>query len=132
MKLLEQQADVLRETRARQRDVRLAEHLRTHHEDLVASLDGAELLRRVQIGVRRAAAHGITWDSTLAAYLVLMLRVAPNFDEHPIASEVLRADAIEPNLRVDALIASTDDEHWEEIAAQRSDHIWGSATGDLA
>ncbi|MFT3768642.1 MAG: hypothetical protein QM820_24615 [Minicystis sp.] len=130
MNIRTEQLDVLRADRARQREVRLAEHLRAAHGDLVAGLSDEALLHRVHAGVRRAQAYGITWDSTLAAFLVLMFRAAPNFDEHPIVQAVLRFEDLEPDLRIDALMAVTDDEHWEEIAAKRDDRAWERALGE--
>lgn len=130
MNIRTDQADTLRVERARQREVRLAEHLRDRHGDLVAGLSTDELLQRVRAGIRRAGAHGITWDSTLAAYLVLMFRAAPNFDEHPVVRAVLGHEELAPDLRLAALMEVTDDEHWEEIAAQRDESAWDRAPGE--
>lgn len=130
MNIRGEQLDVLRADRERQRDVRLAEHLRAVHGDLVEGLSDEALIRRVHAGVRRAQAYGITWDSTLAAFLVLMFRAAPDFDEHPTVQAVLRFEDLEPDLRIDALMAVTDDEHWEQIAARRDDRAWERALGE--
>lgn len=124
MELRDDQLGAFSADRARQREARLAAHLRARHGDLVAGLSDEALSRRVRVGVRRAATHGITWDSTLAAYLVLMLRVSPRFDEHPVVRAILDFEDLPPDLRIDALMAVTDDEHWEEIAAARDERAW--------
>lgn len=130
MNIRRDQADTLRAERERQREARIAEHLRTEHGDLVADLSGEALIHRVRAGILRARAYGITWDSTLAAYLVLMLRVAPNFDEHPVVRAVLGFEELAPDLRLDALMEVTEDEHWEEIAARRDERAWERARGE--
>lgn len=132
MNLRPAQEDALRDAGARRREARLADHLRSLHGALVAGLTDDELARRVHVGVLRAGAHGITWDSTLAAYLVLMLQAAPNFDEHPVVRAILACDEIAPDLRLDALMELTDDEHWEEIAARRDERAWEGAPGETS
>jgi hypothetical protein len=108
-----------------QRDARLAGHLREHHAHLVSALSDEELARRVKVGVRRAGEHGIDWDSSLAAYLIIMLRAAPNFDEHRTMRAILGYAGLAPNLRVEALTKVTTEEDWREVVALRDDRAWG-------
>lgn len=94
----------------------LARYLRAEHEDAVRSLGDEDLLRRVHLGIARAEGHGMTWDSTITAFVAMMFEIAPTFDEQPGIRRVLTDGQIAPDLRVDALWKRTTAEDWEEAA----------------
>ncbi|AGY59790.1 DUF4123 domain-containing protein [Gloeobacter kilaueensis] len=100
---------------------KLLKHLRTHHEGSVSTLSDTELKSRVRFGLQQARRYGITWESSLTAFVGLMFEFAPNFDEHTRIKAVLNDPAIHPNRRVRALIGRTTVQDWQEVQ-ERSDH----------
>ncbi len=107
----------------------LARYLRVEHEDAVRALDDAELQRRVHIGIARAEAYGMTWDSTITAFVALMFEIAPTFDRQAAIRRVLDDARLPPDTRVDALWARTSDEDWDEAEryADDAEAFWKSA-----
>jgi hypothetical protein len=106
---------------------RTMEYLRENHAEVIAQLPAGamaishlpeETLREmVRNGIVRARRHGMSWKSTLKAFVVLMFIVAPNFDEHPLIKHILEDEKIEANLRLDQLWERTTEENW--IAAKQ-------------
>src|SRR5229473_2749666 len=93
---------------------RVIEYLREEHPDavvpissgaptLLADLPDETLLEMVQVALRRARNYGMTWESTLTAFVVLTFVVAPRFDECPPIHQVLTDSTIDPDARIDAL-----------------------------
>ena len=128
MRFSQGQVDLLRGRRVEQREARLLAHLRERHAALVGGIVDDALLRRVRVGVRRAGVHGIDWDASIAAYLVLMLRTAPNFDEHRTMRAILAYERLAPNLRVEAVVRLATEEDWREVEALRDDGAWGDGS----
>jgi hypothetical protein len=107
----------------------LARYLREEHADAVRDLPDAELLRRVKIGIDRAEAHGMTWDSAISAFVAIMFEVSPTFDEIPAIAAVLADERVPADTRIDQLWDRTSDEDWDE-AERRAEHaetFWKSA-----
>lgn len=131
LKIGKQQMDTIdREVdRVFARDV--ARHMRAEHAELVGGLPDAELLRRVEIGIGRAQAYGMTWDETITAFVVIMFEIAPTFDEQPGIRRVLVDDKVAPDARIDALWDRTTEEDWEEAEqlAARAEAFWAEAGG---
>jgi hypothetical protein len=71
---------------------RAASYVRTEFGSAIDPIDDVELRAMVKNGIARARRHGITLESSLVRFLLLMFQVAPNFDEHPAFACVL-ADA---------------------------------------
>src|SRR5215813_8793799 len=69
--------------------IRLCSFARENLSSAVAPLDDQELLWRVRSGINRARSHGFAWQSSIATFVMLMLRFAPNFDEYPPIRAVL-------------------------------------------
>jgi len=114
-----QQTQVLKKSveRAYARDV--ARYIRAEHPEAVHEISDAELLRRVSLGIARAESHGLTWDSSITAFVAIMFEVAPTFDEQPAIARVLKDESLSPDQRIDALWERTTDEDWDE--AERSE-----------
>lgn len=97
------------------RDV--ARYIRAEHPEAVQALSDEELLRRVSLGIARAGSHGLTWDSSITAFVAIMFEVAPTFDEQPAIARVLKDDSLPADERIDALWERTTDEDWDEAEA---------------
>ncbi|MET0649847.1 MAG: hypothetical protein ABW208_24825 [Pyrinomonadaceae bacterium] len=116
---------------------RVVEYLRENHADEpvtlaagelpVKDVDDATLFRLVRGGIERAGSYGMTWESTITAFVVIMFTVAPNFDEHPLIRRALTDARFEPNERLDAIWDSTTNENWEAARASYDPGAWVSA-----
>ena len=113
---------------------RTAEYLRAEHPEAAVALPDGErplsempdelLLGMVRRGIARARSYGLTWESSITAFVVLMFVVAPNFDAHPLIRRVLTDEKVAPDLRVDQLWEETTDENWEAAAAGYDAGAW--------
>jgi hypothetical protein len=90
-------------------------------ENKVNGLDDETLLKMVRTGIARARSYGMTWESSITAFVVLMFVVAPNFDGHPLMTHILKDGSIEPDERIDRLCEQTTDSNWE--AAKRDYNV---------
>ena len=94
-----------------------AEHLRRHYPEHVSGIPEEVLKAMVRGGITRGRGHGLTFRSTLTAFISLMFVVAPNFDEQPSIHEVLTNPNLPSDSRLDLLTALTTDDDWREAAA---------------
>jgi hypothetical protein len=78
----------------------------------------------VGICVRKGRGYGLTWQSSLAAFAVTMFAMAPNFDEHPIASQALNDPEVPANGRVRHLLATLSDADVKAIRANYQPSAW--------
>jgi hypothetical protein len=119
----------------------VVEYVRQEHDDQIIHLPGGsftvnqlppDILREMVChGIERARSYGMTWESSITSFVVLMFVAAPSFDEHPIIARVLKDDTVEPDLRVDGLWKRTSDENWESVARRYDASAWGlAARGD--
>jgi len=104
----------------------LATDLRQEHPDDVDDLDDPELYRRIAIGIQKAENYGLDDDYSLELFITLMFTTAPNFDSHSLFQEVLHAQDLAPERRLDYAIEISTDEDWEEIEENRDTRIWQS------
>jgi hypothetical protein len=85
-----------------------------------------ERLREMVIhAVARARAYGMTWKSSLQAFVVTMVVAAPNFDEHPIIQRILKDEKIAADRRLDALWERTSEQNWEAVEHNYDVSAWG-------
>src|SRR5262245_49764310 len=113
---------------------RLAAHLKERHGEEVAKISGSgwsvkqipdEILSRMaQHGFDRARRYGLGWESSLAAFVVLMFVVAPNFDEHPLIQRILKDESVPPDERIDRLWQSISEQNWEAASQGYDEHAW--------
>jgi hypothetical protein len=83
-------------------DARVAAYLRQHHAACsvhsprasftIAELPDDVLMKLVAIALQRGRQHGLIWQSSLNAFATLMVKVAPNFDQHPKVAQTLAAE----------------------------------------
>lgn len=105
----------------------MAAYLRQEHAEDVARLSDEELERRAAAAIERAARYGLTWDTSITAFVAIMISVGPRFDEHPAIRAVMTDESVPPNLRIDALWDRTTDDDWEEAAARGDEGFWSGA-----
>ncbi|HST23420.1 MAG TPA: hypothetical protein VLR90_20070, partial [Blastocatellia bacterium] len=113
---------------------RVAEHLRDNHSDAVVQFPNEvilvkqiadERLRRVaHDAVTRARTYGLSWESAVTAFVVLMFVTAPNFDEHPLIQRILKDERVPANSRIDQLWERTTDENWEAVRKNYDPTAW--------
>lgn len=102
----------------------LRQFARTELTVWVASFDDTELVWRVRSALARARSHGFTWQSSIAGFVVLSLRFAPNFDEYPPVRAILDAVGTEREGRVERLMSEIDGEHWEAVMDRYDPDAW--------
>jgi hypothetical protein len=116
---------------------RVVEHLREHHADVVIQLPnevalvkqiaGERLCAMLGQGIRRARDYGMSWESSISAFVVLMFVTAPNFDKHPLIQRVLKDERVAANSRMDQLWERTTEENWEVVRENYETTAWGLA-----
>lgn len=114
---------------------RLTEYLRRAHSGLsvrippgatlIKRIPAAVLTRMVQNGIERGRAYGLSWESSLAAFVLIMFVAAPNFDQHPLIQRVLRDDDASPDGRIESLWSRISNENWRAVEAYYDPRAWG-------
>lgn len=114
---------------------RLAVHLRENHGDVIVELPNQTstvkqlpddvLWELVEKGIARARGYGMSWESTLTAFVALMFVAAPNFDDHPLIQRALKDDSVPPDSRIDHLWERTTDQNWEAVKRSYDPSGWG-------
>jgi hypothetical protein len=118
---------------------RLAEHLRSKYASVgvllptgvvaLGQIPTATLLEMVRGGIARARTHGLSYESSLAAFLALMIEAAPNFDEYPRVRQILTDESVPPNGRLDQLLnQAVLEECWAEIKKNYDVAAWALPT----
>jgi hypothetical protein len=112
----------------------VVDHLRNTRPDEVVRLPGGQttiaklpddiLSDMVRGGIARAREYGITWRSTLLAFVKLMFVFAPNFDDHPLLKRVLLDNDTDPNGRLDKLMQNSTEENWEAVRREYDVTAW--------
>jgi hypothetical protein len=113
---------------------RLAKYLRANHADAVvklpsgavavARLPEATLTTMVRGGMSRARSYGLTWESSLASFIVLMFLAAPNFDTHPLVQRVLQDRNAEPQDRIGNLWSRVSPQNWKAVYSYYDSNAW--------
>lgn len=113
---------------------RIVEHLRNKQATLVVRLTSgptlifrlsdARLHKMVEDGVVRARAYGLTWESSLTGFVVLMFKVAPNFDQHPAINRALTDTLVAPDERIKRLLEVTTSSDWWEAKERYDPAAW--------
>ena len=79
----------------------------------VKDLDPEDFRVMVQTGVLRAREYGMTRETSLTSFVMLMFVIAPNFDEHPQIRLILNNSKINPEERIDLICQQANDGMWE-------------------
>jgi hypothetical protein len=86
----------------------LVAHVRECFPGRCAALGAEALPGHVEDGMHRAAAHGLTLERDISAYVELMLVFGPGFEHDsrfPWASQLTKAMGLDPSARIRAAFA---------------------------
>lgn len=97
-------------------------------KSLVSEIDVKKIDSLVKNGVAKAREYGLTWENSLASFVVLMFIVAPNFHSYPSIREILQDESIEPNARIDRLTEAVNEEGWKEAKESYNPEAWDLST----
>lgn len=113
---------------------RLSDYLRREHPDIAVRTPSGVLKMNqipaktiewmVQTGIARGRRYGLSWESSLAAFVVIMFVAAPNFDQHPLIQRVLSDDDAPPNGRIERLWRRISNQNWRAVEAYYDPHAW--------
>jgi hypothetical protein len=113
---------------------RLVEYVRQRHANVVVQLpQGPAIVKQipndalhemVRNGIARAREYGMSWESSLAAFVVLMFVSVPNFDQHPTVRRVLEDKGIAPESRINHLLERVSQQEWEAIKKNYDVKAW--------
>ena len=113
---------------------RVKDYLREKHpSEIVRFTDAVVALREIpdakldallERGIARARSHGLTWESTLNAFVTMMVTVAPNFDQQRVVRAAL-ADKDRPsNFRTKELDQRVSQADWKRARAAYDPAAW--------
>ena len=83
----------------------------------VADIPDEMMNEMVRGGIARARDYGLSREDSIAAFVAIMVEIAPNFDSHPLIQYALRDEKMPPDARIDYVVEHTTELTWE-IAAQ--------------
>lgn len=118
---------------------KIANHLATHHGTSIvrcsfgvftlAKTPNEVLERLIRSGIRSARRYGFSWESDLAAFVVLMFVVSPNFDDFPSVRQILLDQSMSPDSRLSELWDETSEEEWEQMKENYNPDGWTQRQG---
>ncbi len=114
---------------------RISAHLLEKYPGASVTLPGGEQLTvdtlpketlsdLVRTGIARARSLEMTFESSIAAFTVLMFEIAPNFYTNRISQVVFNDTSAEPNERVDLLLTMLTDKSVETMRAEYDPAAW--------
>lgn len=90
------------------------DHVRNDSELDITSLSEKELMSVIKKGVDKGRSYGLTWCSSLTAFVALTILISPNFDQYPPAQQILTDEKIEANERPVTLADELTEEQWKQ------------------
>ncbi|MBK8811996.1 MAG: hypothetical protein IPN69_14885 [Acidobacteria bacterium] len=100
-------------------------------EFAIRELPENRLRKMVKLGIKKARGYGMSWQSSLIAFVVIMVVTAPNFDENIRIRSVISDEKVFPEERLDLLWSETDDAVWEEVSESYDPKCWFAEADDL-
>ncbi|HYL97685.1 MAG TPA: hypothetical protein VEZ90_01935 [Blastocatellia bacterium] len=114
---------------------RLVAHIRDRHSNAVVKLPSGQqkvgqlsddlMNIMAQAGIIRARTYGMTWESSISSFVVLMFLSAPNFDRHPLIERVLKDGQTDPNSRIENLWHRVSRQNWQAVESYYDANAWG-------
>lgn len=133
LRIRQEQVDAFQPIAEAEFALRIVNHLREHHPRLVVKRPDAQslvermpeddLLELVKVGIARARSHGFTFSSSISAFVTLMFKAAPNFDQNPTISKSLQ-DALPEEQRLQRIIENTPAGVWQQAKEQYDPSAW--------
>jgi hypothetical protein len=113
---------------------RVVDYLQENHPQVAVQLPNGittinqipeEIIHKmVENGIEKARSYGMTWESSLTSFVVLMFVAAPNFDEHPLIQRGLRDESVEVDSRINKLWDRTSEQNWEAVKEKYDANAW--------
>lgn len=94
-------------------------HIRSDPEQDTSHLNEKELMSLIKTGVKKGKEYGLTWVSSLTAFVSLTILIAPNFDQYPPAQQILTDERIDADDRPLALVNELTEEDWERASSYK-------------
>lgn len=136
LKIRAEQLEAFRPVAEAQFALRIVDHLRKKHAKAVARLPqgptlvnrlpDALLLEMVQNGIARARCYGLSWESSITGFVVLMFKAAPNFDQHPTINRSLTDAQAPPEARIQNILEETKSSDWWDAKERYDPTAWQS------
>lgn len=134
LKIREEQMEVFQPVADKIFVKRVAQKIREKHAEVSVRLPGSVsavkqlpdsvLHELVGGGLLRARSHGMSDEHSLMAFVVLMFLTAPNFDAHPLARRILKAEGVEKNMLTDRLLEELTEQNWQAIRESYDPGAW--------
>lgn len=90
----------------------------------VAGYDDEQLAEMIKFGIERARAHNFERAETIAAFVAVMLEIAPNFDEQEEIKTVLADANHPPDERFFQLFERVSDVGWQAAENLYDARVW--------
>jgi hypothetical protein len=113
---------------------KIARHILTNHGDsivrcssgtfTIAQAPNDVVEELIRAGIRSARRYGLSWESSLAAFVVLMFVVSPNFDDCSSVWQVLLDPSKPPDCRLRELWDETTEDEWEQMRENYNPDAW--------
>lgn len=98
--------------------------IRQANAERVSDYDDEKLREMVKIGVERARSRDFELAEDIAAFVMIMFEVAPNFDEQEEIGAVLADGQFKPSERLAQIWERTSDEAWEKAEQSYKADVW--------
>lgn len=120
-----EQMHVLQQTAAAAFQRRAAQYLNEQHPEQTSTLTEEVLDGMVGHGMTLAQSYGFKWQSSMIAFLELMLLMAPNFDRVPAIANRLRDRSGDEGERMVRITQDTTFSEWQQAAKDYDPSAWG-------
>lgn len=103
----------------------LTEHVKGDNPTLKDRYTDDQIRQMVRSGIARSESHGITSAEEQSAFVSIMFKIAPNFDDQPEIKSVLDDDRFLPPQRIENLWSpAVPDETWDKAKAAYDESAW--------
>ena len=101
----------------------IASRLRQDFPAHVAKTNEAELLRRVNAGIKMAESYGLTKGPAIYSFVALMTTIGPDFDSYPLVRHCF-AQPGSGEERMQQVFATMTSERWKSAASRSDPNVW--------
>lgn len=92
---------------------------------------GSETVRRlVRGGILKMRGYGLDTDDSLTATVLLMFRIAPNFDQHPAINRILTDPRFSADVKVNLLGSLVPARVWRSASAGYDPRAWHASVSE--
>jgi TRAP-type mannitol/chloroaromatic compound transport system substrate-binding protein len=102
----------------------VTEAARAANAERLAEYDDETVTEMIKLGIRRARAHNFERAEIIAAFVAVMLEIAPNFDEEEQIKLALSDANFPPDERFFLLFERVSDESWQAAENLYDARVW--------